>query len=210
MDIQYLSYLLDENTPAYGGEENLVKLEQIRSISKGDTSNNTVFNFPGHIGTHIDFPFHFSNEGKKMKDYAADFWVFNKVGFLSCAVHEIALGTEALPVDIELLIVKTGFGEKRGQAEYWQSQPVVRHDLADLLRQRFPHLRVFGFDLISLTSKLDRLEGKIAHQRFLLGNEILVLEDMFLSSLYKTPAKVIIAPLQIGSADGVPCTVIAM
>ena len=37
-----------------------------------------------------------------------------------------------------------------------------------LFKSKFPKLRVFGFDMISLTSKLNRGEGKKAHQKFLI------------------------------------------
>jgi kynurenine formamidase len=56
---------------------------------------------------------------------------------------------------------------------------------------------------------LDRAEGKKAHIQFLLQNDILVLEDMDLQNLFSTPSSVIIAPLQIEGADGVPCNVIS-
>ena len=64
--------------------------------------------------------------------------------------------------------------------------------------------------MISLTSKLDRAEGKKAHLNFLINNEILILEDMNLEKLFEKPNKVIIAPLQIKEASGVPCNVIAL
>jgi arylformamidase len=78
-----------------------------------------------------------------------------------------------------------------------------------MLRKRFPHLRVFGFDLISLTGQLNKAGGKKAHLAFLTEQNILVLEDMNLSKLFESPKKVIIAPLQISNADGAPCTIIA-
>lgn len=210
MPIQYLSYLLNENTPAYGGDPKQVRIEQVRSIDKGDTSNNSTFSFPAHIGTHIDFPYHFSAAGKRLQDYPADFWIFNKIGFLICSVDEIAINLDSLPADIDLLLVRTDFGLQRKESVYWQQQHVIRHELAGMLKRRFPQLRVFGFDMISLTSKLDRPEGKLAHQHFLLEHGILVLEDMKLSSLTQTPDKVIIAPLLIENADGAPCTVLAI
>jgi len=210
MAITYLSHFLNTDTPAYGGETGLVNFKKIRSISKGDTSNNLKFTFPGHIGTHIDFPFHFSDTGKKCHEYPASFWHFEKVGFVKCSVAEIIEKIEYLPNDIELLILKTGFGVKRMEAEYWREQPVLKKELATIFKQKFPFLRVFGFDLISLTSKLDREEGKLAHRNFLIENEILVLEDMDLSDLNYCPRQVVIAPLQIEDADGVPCTVISI
>ena len=209
MVITYLSHFLNTDTPAYGGEAGLVNFEKIRSISKGDTSNNLKLTFPGHIGTHIDFPFHFSDTGKKCHEYPASFWHFEKVGFIECSVDEIIEKIEHLPNDIELLILKTGFGAKRMEPEYWREQPVLKKELATIFRQKFPFLRVFGFDLISLTSKLDREEGKLAHRSFLIENEILVLEDMDLDFLETIPNRVMISPLLIREADGVPCTVIS-
>lgn len=206
---QFLSYFLKEDTPTYGGNEGTVRFVKERSISKGDTSNNMKFEFPGHVGTHIDFPYHFSDNGKKCVDYPASFWIFNKIGYLKCAIHEIEKNLETLSTDIEILIVKTGFGNKRGTPEYWSSQPVVPSSIAGVMKKKFPNIRVFGFDLISLTSKLDRTEGKKAHIEFLLQNNILILEDMDLYNLESTPSSILIAPLQIAEADGVPCNVIS-
>ena len=206
----FLSYFLDGHTPAYGGAKNVVSLEQIKSINNGDTSNNLNISFPGHIGTHIDFPSHFSESGKSCIDYPASYWIFKKVGFLQCAIQEVNEQINQMPQDIELLILKTGFGKKRTQTEYWASQPVIPASFAKLFRDRFPLLRVFGFDMISLTSKLDREEGKRAHVDFLINEEILVLEDMNLEPITCSPETFIICPLLIAVADGVPCTVIGL
>jgi len=205
----YLSYFLDSDTPAYGGKTSCISVSYIKSIFDGDTSNDQKIEFPCHIGTHIDFPFHFSISGKKCNDYPASFWIFNKVGFLSCNIEEVKDNLFELDSDIEILILKTSFGLNRSKNIYWSSQPIIPANYADIFKERFPKLRVFGFDMISLTSKLDRAEGKAAHINFLLNNEILILEDMNLSKLSETPSKVLIAPLQIKDASGVPCNVIA-
>lgn len=209
MEPLYLSYFLEESTPVYGGIKNSISFQQSRSIENGDTTNNLKLCFPSHVGTHIDFPFHFSTEGKKCSDYPASFWIFNKVGFLDCSIEEVPKRISSLSNDIELLILKTSFGKKREEEEYWTSQPVIPAYFASLFRSEFPKLRVFGFDMISLTSKLDRAEGSKAHLAFLINHDILILEDMFISQLINSPIKVIISPLQIKSADGVPCTVIS-
>jgi len=208
-NIIYLSYPLELSTPAYGGETGLVEIRQIRSIERGDTSNNSAFAFPGHIGTHIDFPFHFSNEGRKCDDYPAPFWVFNEVGFLECSIEMVEENLDQLPGNIEILIVKTGFGSKRNEREYWAEQPIIPSKLARLFKNKFPKLRVFGFDMISMTSKLDRSEGKQAHIAFLLENDILVLEDMNLDGIQHSPKRITISPLIICGADGTPCTILA-
>jgi arylformamidase len=204
-----LSYFLSEDTPAYAGEKDTIHIRSIRSIDLGHTSNNLYLEFPNHINTHIDFPRHFNATGKSLNDYEPGFWVFGKVGFICCEIQELLNNISELSEDIELLIVKTGFGALRGTEQYWAEQPVIPASYASSLRARFPKLRVFGFDLISLTSRLDRDEGKKAHLAFLCEKDILVLEDMNLLQLEQTPSEVIIAPLLIDGADGVQCTVFA-
>lgn len=209
MEPIFLSYFLDENSPIYGGIPNTISFSSITSISEGDTANSLKIEFPNHVGTHVDFPFHFDNNGKNSSDYNADFWVFEKVGLLNCSIEEVPVKLSQLPSDIELLILKTGFGEKRYEEVYWKSQPLIPASFASLFKSHFPNLRVFGFDMISLTSKLNRSEGKKAHLAFLIEEDILILEDMKLDELDGTPNKVIISPLQLKSVDGTPCTVIS-
>lgn len=205
----FLSFFYETSTPVYGGAKNTISFIPNSSIKQGNTSNGFIINIPNHSGTHIDFPRHFSDEGKSCSDYPPSFWVFEKVGFLACSIDEVPEKIKDLPGDIELLIMKTGFGAKRSEEVYWSAQPVIPASFANLLKSAFPQLRVFGFDLISLTSKLDRPEGKKAHISFLIENDILILEDMDLEYLTKSPSKVIITPILIKDADGSPCTVIA-
>lgn len=206
----FLSHFLNDTTPVYGGEENLFVCKKTNQINNGNSSNNLHFSFPNHIGTHIDFPLHFSVDGLSCCDFPASFWIFNNIGFLNCSIDKIEIQAEKLHSDIEMLIVKTGFGENRKNKEYWEEQPVIPASLANFFRSKFANLRLFGFDMISLTSKLDRAEGKNAHLQFLIQNNILILEDMNLSNLHFTPRLVVVSPLLVSNADGVPCTVIAI
>lgn len=205
----YLSYELEADTPVYGGDRDQFRVVRVSAIDTGSTSNNSRLDFPAHIGTHIDFPYHFDNLGMRSDGYDASFWVFSKVAFLSCGVSDLESSLESLDPGIEILILKTGFGKQRASDEYCFQQPVIPAYYASLLRKKFPALRVFGFDMVSLTSKLDRAEGKKAHLAFLVENGILVLEDMNLEHLNETPQTVVVAPLLAKGLDGVPCTVIA-
>ncbi len=204
-----LSFFLNDSTPAYGGAKGVIKVDQITSIRNGDTANNSRIIFNNHIGTHIDFPYHFSENGKKSSDYSESFWIFNNVGFINCQINQVENEIQKLDIDIEILILKTGFGSKRGEVDYWKNQPVIPSKFAHIFKNKFPKLRVFGFDMISLTSKLNRDEGKKAHIDFLIKNDILILEDMNLSKLTKSPEKIIISPFLVDNIDGIPCNVIA-
>lgn len=208
--ILYLSHFINNDTPIYGGVKGKIIIEEVNKISNGDSSNNSYLKMPAHSGTHIDFPYHFNSDSQNSSNYNANFWVFNKVGFVECAIDELEIKMRTLPKDIELLILKTGFGKNRNNSIYYKEQPIIRASLAKKMKIIFPFLRVFGFDMISLTSKLDREEGKAAHKAFLLDEKILILEDMKLDNLNKTPKIVIVAPLLIDKVDGSPCTVFAI
>lgn len=211
MRSQFLSYEINEQTPTYGGVVNSIRLSSSRAISKGDTSNNTELTLPNHIGTHIDFPRHFSDNGQTLSDYPASFWLFDKVAFLEADSDEAFLtGLKTVAADSEILLWRSGFGKYRGTQDYWKVQPVIPASFAQAIKSQCPNIRVFGFDMISLTSQLDKAEGKRAHISFLLEEDILVVEDMKLQSVNAAPDQVIIAPLLIQNSDGAPCTIIAV
>jgi arylformamidase len=203
----FLSHFLNEFTPSYGGKKKLFKIEKKRKIKLGDHVNTSFLSFPNHIGTHIDFPYHFVESGKTLNDYPAGFWTFNKVGFINSTFDNLKKNIIPIDKEIEFLIVKTGFGSKRSTTDYWKKQPIIKAATATLLKKKFKNLKVLGFDMISLTSQLNKAEGRNAHLNFLKENDILIIEDMKLDNLGKCPSRVIISPLQIDHIDGSPCTI---
>ena len=206
--IKLLSYHISENTPTYGNKNKFLS-NSLSSIKSGDTANSTKWIFQtNHIGTHIDFPSHFCKNGKTLSDYNPDFWVFNKIGFIDCDILNFKNEINKIPSDIEILIWKSGFGKFRNKDLYWQKQPVIPSNFADMINDRFKSIRVFGFDMISLTSQLDKIEGKTIHNKFLCNYEILIIEDMDLSFSNFNFKKIIISPWQIKGADGAPCSVL--
>lgn len=88
-----------------------------------------------HIGTHIDFPKHFCNNGKSLNNYNDDFWLFNNVGFIESSFDQLVSKLDLLDCNIEILIVKTGFEEYRGTKKYIMEQPIVKPILANILRK---------------------------------------------------------------------------
>lgn len=202
----------------YGGGGEGVLIESVRSMAGGDTCNALRFSMPCHAGTHVDLPFHFVRDGATVEAYPADHWVFSVAGVLH--LPEVGPGEPLAPAipegsldpRLDLLIVKTGFGRHRGTPLYWESGPIILPEWADALRKAFPNLRAVGMDTISLSSWANRTVGREAHRQFLEGDRpLLLIEDMDLGAL--TPGcrldRVVVAPLRLRQADGVPCTVIA-
>ena len=211
----FLSYFINEKTPLYGGEQ-AVFIEKRSEISKGSSSNTKYLKLPNHLGTHIDFPNHFSDSGHTINNYPASFWRFEKVHVISYKalsdeiIDETIINEYNIPEDTEFLILNTGFGNQRKSTVYWNHNPGLSPKLANILKARCPDLKVIGFDFISISSYQNRLLGKEAHKEFLLKNNILIIEDMKLEEINDKIIKTLIAlPLLIDNIDGAPITIIA-
>ncbi len=203
---KYLSFLLNQSTPTYAGKQGCTIVYSNPCLSDGH-SRSMLIGMNNHIGTHIDFPAHFCKNGSALNSFEAKFWVFSRIGYLECPVKHIEDNLYLLQYDIEILIINSGFGLYRGTDKYIFDQPVVDSGLANKLRKKFKNIRVFGFDMISISSILDREEGRRAHRSFLCENEILLLEDMNLKNINCAPTEMVVAPLMLDKADGSPCTV---
>ena len=218
-EVKFLSYQLSNETVGYGGQTTF-NAEQIRIMANGDSCNESFWKLSNHIGTHIDTPFHFSVDGKKISDYPASHWVYEKIQVveLSLSFGELIspkIVSDIIEEDTELLLLKTGFGAYKGKREYWEKNPGLSKDLAAWIRDNRPKVRTIGIDLISITSYMHRPEGKIAHDAFLSpshpGEPFTVIEDMQLSDIDKSTKieKVVVSPLVVKNADGSPVTVFA-
>lgn len=210
----YLSFFINNSTPQYGGDD-AIAIHQRSSIAKGDSSNSKQINMPNHVGTHIDFPRHFSIDGKTINNYPPDFWSFDDPFVLEYAAADeeiIDLNEsllESIPSGTDILFINTGFQKNRGAKKYWNNNPGLSPDLAFKLRKRCSNLKIVGFDFISLSSYQNRMLGREAHKEFLIKYNILVIEDMDFTNLKKEVSRVVALPFMIDQADGVPITVIA-
>jgi len=212
----FLSYILNEQTPTYGSRN---KFEQIKksNISNGDVANDTTITTTVHIGTHIDMPYHFYENGQTIKDYDIDFWKFNNPLFIQLKQDSLIINEQLIKKlksvkksDYDILIIKTGICERRGEDSFWQKNYGFHKNIYDFLVKEFPTIRIIGFDSISVSSFSNRMIGRESHKRFLNPKKpILLLEDMDLRYVdNKTNFKeIIVSPLRIDNCDGLPCTV---
>ena len=215
----YLSHFIDENSPVYGNS-NGFRNKQLKSISAGDTANTQLWQFPNHLGTHIDLPRHFYANGRALDDFSASYFSCKNIAYVDLSSHirpSMLVGPEffsdfCLDSSVEAMIVKTGFGAYRKDDMYWRENPGFDSGLANDLRKRFKNIRFFGFDSISLTSYKWRDIGKIVHKEFLKDEHpIIPIEDMNLDRLGQESIiqKMIISPLLVHGADGTPVTIFA-
>ena len=214
--MQFLSYILDYNTPTYGNLSQFNKIKK-SSILKGDVANDSFIETTVHIGTHIDMPYHFYENGQTIENFDDNFWIFKHCLIVELKPMNIIIKDELIKKlnnfksdNIELIIVKTYICNNRNEEKFWKSNYGFHPNIYDYLVENFPNVRVFGFDSISVSSFTDRLLGREAHKKFLNPvKPILLLEDMDLRNINENVVfkKIIIAPLRIAKCDGLPCTV---
>ena len=214
----YLSHLIHPGAPTYGGSQAFFD-EADKQMIKGDSCNTRRWQMSNHMGTHIDAPRHFSIDGATLDHYPASFWVFTRpfVVILNqvkpgqiLTVADVDLA--AVPSNVTLLLIKTGFGDLRDQTIYWQNNPGLDSGFAGGLRKSFPDLRVIGFDFISVSSFTHRDIGRLSHKAFLdHSRPLLLLEDMDLSRINPNIQlkQVTVSPILVKDADAAPCTVLA-
>jgi len=215
----YLSYILDDTTPTYGNRNKFI-CEKKSSIANGDVANDSTINTTVHIGTHIDMPYHFFEDGQTIEDFSIDYFDFKNVLFFELEPQSLIIKDELIAFlenveqkeQFDLLIIKTGICDKRDEDVFWKENYGFSPDLAKYIRDKFPSIRALGFDSISVSSFANRMLGREAHKDFLNPQKpILLIEDMDLRevNLDTKIKRIIVAPLRIAKCDGLPCTLIA-
>lgn len=214
-NFSWLSHILNEKTPLYGGGKGF-DICNDKSISKGDSCNTSMFGLSSHIGTHVDVPRHFIQDGPTIDSYNPSEWVFNTPLLLDVPSKpgQLISRDDLTRVDcnekeVDLLLIRTGFEQFRSEDVYWENGCGLLPELADHLYACYPSLRAIGLDTISLTSYQNRKLGRKAHHAFLSKN-IRIFEDLTLKHIKGTLSliKVIALPLLIAGCDGAPCTVL--
>jgi arylformamidase len=211
----WLSHHFSEATPLYGGEAG-IEIHPDRVMCQGDSCNTSKLILPNHSGSHVDAPKHFIDDGNTITDYGPADWVFNNPHLLDISVKPRQLlgkndfkFLSDIPRNVDLLLIRTGFEEHRGEDLYWNGNPALHSELAEIFKSSFPHLKAIGLDTISVSSTHHRVAGRLAHTAFL-REEIRLFEDLSLACVSSTESliQVVALPLMIMNSDGAPCTVL--
>ena len=217
MRFRYLSYSLESENPVYGGGSASLNLRKTKSIAFGDSANVCQFMIGGHIGTHVDSPNHFFEDGKKIADYPAEFWIFKTPGIIRVTLEpsealKCGKWLDSIAPAADILLLQSGWSAMRGERKYGMENPGIDPEVAFYLRKRYPKLRAVGIDWISVSPYSDRTLGRKAHQAFLDpagdNNPIAIIEDMDLSCDLKGLREVFVVPLRVRESDSTPCTII--
>lgn len=185
-----------------------VMIEQTEKISSGDEVNLTRFSMSAHTGTHIDAPFHFIDEGKKVDELNLE--------DLCGPVQVIHVPSNVAEIDadfiksagIEPLTERVIF--KTSNSELWRSHPGefvkeyvgITTDAAALLVEM--NLKLVGIDTLSVAAG----EHIRATHETLLGAGVTLLEGLDLSFVSAGRYTLYCLPLNLAGADGSPARTI--
>lgn len=197
-----LSYVLQDHTPAYPGDEPC-RLVQTKNVEE-DGYTSFLLNTGLHAGTHLDAPLHFLENGAMIKDLPLE--TFMGRGCLLDMRGEAVLTYKPQNASIvqpgDIVLLWTDHSSLYGKNAYYDEHPILHEDLVAFFVTK--GIKMLGLDLPSP----DRMPFSI-HKK-LLGVGIPIIEN--LTNLAKLTEirqfEVIAFPLRI-SAEGSPVRVVA-
>lgn len=161
------------------------KGEKIHKIAEGAVSNVTVLSMCAHNGTHVDAPYHFFDQGKRIDEISLEKFVGEAL-VVSC---------EGEP-DVKWLegILKTA-----PKKLLFKGNAVITLPVAKLINQ-------YDMELLGIESQSFGPDGDpVPVHLELLGNEVVLLEGIRLSQVPEGKYILHAAPLNLGGSDGAPC-----
>lgn len=210
-----ISYDIVPGMPVYVGNP-ANKVEAVDSFDDGgswNTSSVTLFN---HNGTHIDAPNHFDREGKRICDYQIEEFIFENPCLVDIRKEKGECITEkelsvAVTQECDILLIRTGFYEKRNEGVYVDDNPWLSPGAARHIRKCFKTIRAVGIDTVSIGSHRHPAEAESAHRILLQRGEFastpsILIEDLNLGAIKNHIKRLFVIPLFIDGIDSMSCT----
>lgn len=171
-------------------------------ISDGEICNLTAFSMCAHNGTHVDAPYHFINDGKKIDE--VDLKRF--VGYAYVTSHE----GEITAADASMILVRAKMAANNSKIADCDAfnRILIKGDatITEGAAQVFAdnHILLYGNE----SQTVGPLESPMAVHLIMLGAEIVLLEGIRLSEVDEGIYLLNSAPINLGGADGAPCRAI--
>jgi arylformamidase len=197
-----ITLTLSPDLPCWPGDT-AYELERVQKMDAGDTANVSSLKMSAHMGTHVDAPDHFLNNGKTVEKLAlsvlsgrAYVLYLPGVDLITAAILEKA----EIPPRTRRILFKTR------NSEYWTRQlkefqtdfVALSPDAAQYLVDR--GVKLVGIDYLSIAPYH---QGLVTHQ-ILLKAGIVILEGLDLSAVSQGRYSLYCLPLKLAGSDGAP------
>jgi arylformamidase len=183
------------------------KLSWTKRLDLGDACNNSVIECDAHVGTHLDAPLHFIEEGLSVENFQLDILIGPcLVVYLPkvTEIHANDLSTINISPDTTRLLIRTDNSNlwDSGITEFRKNFVALTPDAAQWIVDQ--GIQLLGVDYLSAGSMQD---GTLTH-KILLGSDVIILEGVNLSQVMPDQYELICLPLKISGAEGSPARAI--
>ena len=167
----------------------------LNSMKDGGLYNLTEFSMCAHNGTHVDAPFHFIDNGKRIDEIALErlvgsAYVFSHEGLLTAEdARNVLVRAKACDPECEKRLLMKG-------------NATVSEEAAEV----FAEAGIFLFGNESQTVGPE--DAPMKTHLILLGAEVVLLEGIRLNGVEDGKYLLSAAPISLGGADGAPCRAI--
>ncbi|WP_456272124.1 arylformamidase [Bacillus sp. AK031] len=198
MKIIDISQKLNSTTPIWPGD---TPFDFTLNWAKADTGSVNVgkFTFSAHTGTHIDAPFHFDNDGKKVAQLPLEQF-FGDALIVEVSEKESigAKDLEAFDLSyVTKLLIRTNSWNDR--SSFPSTITWLREDIGPFLKEN-------GIDLVGVdVPSVDPLDSKeLSAHHSLMENGIGILEGIILDGIETKTYELAAFPLPVEEGDGCP------
>lgn len=207
MKIFDISLTISPDLPVWPGDPS-IELEQVESMDAGAHANVSRLSAGVHIGTHVDAPHHFMNDGHTIEQLSLEVLTGPcYVTQLPDGVESItaeALDSMSLPANTQRILFGTSNSRlwARGETDFQEDFVAVAEDGAGWLVEH--GIRLVGVDYLSVAPYSD----SVPTHRILLQAGVIVLEGLDLSAVPRGFYDLYCLPLKLLGAEGAPARAI--
>lgn len=206
-----LSHTIETGMQIYPGDPDV-------SISKGlvhkeDYCHVDRVCIGSHSGTHIDAPYHFLEDGRRIDQFPAEYFIGHGVviPLTGKQGNEPIAKAELMPWEAQLkktavALLCTGWDAHFGKPEY-ESHPFLSSEAAEFLVAC--GIKIVGTDALNIDSSIN---GEFPAHDVLLSKEVLIVENLTgLNAVPENPTGLFsFLPLKIKDSDGSPVRAVYM
>lgn len=186
------------------------RLKKTNTMEK-DGFIETIITMSSHTGTHVDAPAHMLKDGRTLDTFVIEHFAGNAVvlDFTNRNIKQIEVSDlktieSMLNVDVQFVILKTGWSQYWGTPKYYEGFPYLSDEAAEWLTNY--SLKGIGIDTISIDS-MDSTVFSV-HKIFMRHN-ILIIENLDnLASINSKRCLFAVMPIKTKLADGSPARAI--
>lgn len=207
MTIYDISLTISPSLPTWPGDPGLV-LEQFESMDKGAHANVTSISSSLHLGTHVDAPHHFLNDGRTVEGLPLDVltgpcYVVQLPDGIDAITEDVLARTE-INSDMKRILFGTSNSHQwaRGESKFREDFVAITEDGAEWLVER--GVQLVGVDYLSVAPFGD---SEPTHN-VLLKAGVVIVEGLNLSNVVRGFYTLYCLPLKIAGADGAPARAI--